>query len=160
MSQPLRADQCRSFLQGGNADQVILTRNSSPFADLDLDNSTDLVVLGSPGGPQPIAEIAGSRAAKWLVSFVGADSRSGRWLAMTISRIAWRLRYFDRWVMVRASRRRAKLESSQGSHSPLFIELEAQRHQGPIDQIVVFDLYDLPVVSEFAARHGVEVLVR
>lgn len=160
ISNPLRSDQCRLFIEGDTVEQVVVTRNSKPFADLALDNLTSLVVLSATEGPQPITGLARSKGVGRLVSMAGPDSGLGRWLARAVDRIAWRLRYFDRLLMVRSARRRPQMESRQASHASLFTELEAQSRRGAIDQIVVFDLFDLPIATEFARRHDVEVLIR
>lgn len=160
ISNPLRAAQCRLFIEGDTADQVVVTRNSRPFADMALDNLTSLVVLGATEGPRTLTGNTRSRIYGRLVSTPGAQSGLSRWLDRVFNRLAWRMRYFDRLMMVRSARRRPQLESREASRSTLFTELEAQRRQGVIDQIVVFDLFDLPIATEFARRHDVEVLIR
>lgn len=160
VSQPMRATQCRDFLREETADQVILTRDARLFADLGSDSATGVVVVDSPFRVPPTERLLRSRVLKRLLSSRRSTTTWARWVERTIKRIAWRFRYLDRLATVRRSRKPQRFDSSSLAASPLLARLEEQQSIQPIQQLVVFDLFDLPVAVQFGRRHGVEVLVR
>lgn len=160
ISQPMRGASCISFLRSGATEQVILTGDARPFVDLDLDIPTSVVVVGPALRTPPITRLTRSGWVRAIPSGSPTGSRFARWLARAVNRVAWRLRYFDRLVLTRRSKTVRHADFQALERSPLYVELGQQQRGHPIQQIVVFDLFDLPAASAFARRHDLDLVVR
>lgn len=157
ISQSLRAKSCRTYLGSEAFDNLILTTDVRPFWDLERE-AADIVVLKSQPSELPSAKLLNLlRRSK-----TPPEPHSGRarWVERAINRIVWRLRYLDRYTMLRRSKARQGADHKSAPAKLLFSELEEQQRRQPIHQIVVFDLFDLPVAVEFGQAYDVEVIVR
>ena len=160
ISQTMRASHCRAFIVGGGSPWTILTSDPSAFDGYEFSESVRIVAVSPPPELVPSAQLTRSRIFRSILSWARSGSRLGRWLERTTKRLAWHLRYFDRIVMLRRSRTTREMDDSALPSTALYMRLEVEHAATPIDRIVVFDVFDLPVALAFGRAHGLKVLVR
>lgn len=160
ISQPLRAIHCAAYLDDRTEDNVVLTANPAVFAEVEFASSTRVVAVSPPAELLPTARLARGRLYRKLVATARAGSEWGRRLEKLAKRVVWRLRYVDRFVILKRRRKPPPLSTEALQTSSLYRELVTEHTKKPFDRVVVFDVFDLPVAMEFAATYGVEVLVR
>ena len=161
ISQTLRRGHCQAYLNQEKASEsVILTADPSSFTGLQLGSPVRVVPVSPPPELLPTTRLVTGRLFRKLVARARSGSRFGRWLEKVARKLVWRLRYLDRMVVIKRRQRPRAIDSKSFQDSALFQELSAEHNEASIDRIVVFDVFDLPVVLEFAQRHDIHVAVR
>ncbi|MGH3650096.1 MAG: hypothetical protein ACRDU9_05245 [Acidimicrobiia bacterium] len=161
ISQTLRLGHCQAYLnREGPSESVILTADPSSFTDLHFRSPVRVVPVSPPPELLPTTRLVTGRVFRRLVARARSGSRFGRWLEKMARKLVWRLRYLDRIVVLKRRQRPRAIDPKSFQDSALFQELSAEHDETPIDRIVVFDVFDLPVVLEFAGRHDIDVAVR
>ena len=176
ISQPLRASHCHAYLDSAKSgfqpplsegqrpefakEQVILTSDPSAFDDFEFVTRPRIVPVSPPPELLPSSRLTRARLFRRVLARARSGSRFGRCLERTIKRMAWRLRYFDRLVLLVRSRQSRSLSDTSIAGSALHAKLEEEHEMGEIGEIVVFDVFDLPVALAFAKTRAVAILVR
>lgn len=160
ISQPLRASHCRAYLDGRGDEQVILTSDPSAFDDLRFETPPRVVPVSPPPELLPSSRLTGARLFRTVLSRARSGSSVGRRLERAVKRIAWRLRYLDRLVLMIRRRKARELTETAISESVLYAKLVEEHGMGGIGELVVFDVFDLPVALAFARDNELKVLVR
>lgn len=160
ISQTLRASHCHAYMNNTGQQGTILTSHPSAFADLEFARPTQVIAVSPPPELLPSTRLAGTRIFRAALNRARSGSRLGAWLERTIKRFAWRLRYLDRFVLLRRRHRAADLDERTVASSAMYLRLQEEHETTAIDRIVVFDVFDLAVALAFAERHGVDLLVR
>jgi hypothetical protein len=149
IGQTMRMTYCRSyFAEPAAAPAVILTDDAGAFADWDLPRGVEIVGLvdESVSLRQRLRRRMRRRAIEW--------ARSGSVIGTRVEKAARRFRPPPRIVLV----------PEVGTTAPLRLGLirylDALQEKSGIEEIVVFDLLDLPSVLEFSTRTEVPVIVR
>ncbi|HJS71774.1 MAG TPA: hypothetical protein VJ858_03525 [Acidimicrobiia bacterium] len=160
ISQPLRVLHCLAYLDDGSDDNVVLTANPAVFAEVKFASPTRVVAVSPPTELLPTVRLARGRLYRRLVDMARSGSELGRRLERFAKRIMWRLRYFDRLVILKRRRKPQQLTQEAVQNSSLYRELVEEHMKRPFDKLIVFDVFDLPVAMEFSDTYAVEVLVR
>ena len=160
ISQPLRVAHCVAYLDDGTGDNVVLTADPAVFAEVEFASPTRVVVVTPPAELLPTVRLARGRLYRRLVDMARSGSELGRRLERFAKRIMWRLRYFDRLVILKRRRKPPQLTREAVQTSSSYRELVEEHVRRPFDKVVVFDVFDLPVAMEFADTYAIEVLVR
>lgn len=160
ISQTLRADHCMAYIERHSADWVILTSN--PTAMLRTGRAaTEMEILSASPPPHILSasELNRSRRYRRALTWARSGSKVGRWVEGSAR---WLLRNL-RQVNTRGSTTPDQLpEVVDGDvrESEMFRLLVLRHGARPLHEIVVFDVFDLPVALAFAHDFDVEVLVR
>lgn len=158
ISQTLRAGHCHAFISAEAGDHVILTSNPSAFANMDFKKSVAVIAVNPPPELLSHAGLARTRLFRSALAKARAGSAFGRWLERNLKRLARRVRTVRKpQVEVTTG---PSLDESTIRASEMYLVLEEQHRHSPIDRLVVFDLFDLPVAMTFAQDHNIEVIVR
>lgn len=160
ISQALRASHCYAYLNRMDGERVILTSDPSAFDGFDLGATTRVVSVSPPPELLPSSRLIRARIFRSILDRARSGSRLGRWLERTIKRFAWRLRYLDRFVLVLRRGQTREFTETSIPKSALYATLAEEHENGQIGQIVVFDVFDLPVALGFSEGHGVDLKVR
>lgn len=130
-----------------------MTGETADVAGIALPPGTELMALAGPSAhPAVSARIVG-RAEHWVKGGSALGARASRWLRSA----EWRLRYVDRLKSLFESGKGPDSTFDQVDVSEALRELESSH---VIEQIVVFDLFDLPPALAFAATRDLPVKVR
>ena len=160
ISQTLRASHCHAWMDDGGGEPTILTSSPSVFSDFDFAVPPRVI----PVSPLPeiltTTRLTGSRIFQRALRKARVGSRSGAWLERTIKRFAWRLRSLDQLVPSRKGTPSPQIDADSIRASAMYVELQREHGSRPIDRLVVFDVFDLPVALIFAEDHDIELLVR
>ena len=160
ISNPFRAKHCVAYLKSEGSSHTLMTGDPHAFDNHELAPSTRVLKVTPPPELLPTARLARSRWYQRILALLRTGSALGSWLERTIKRIVWRLRYFDRLtILVRRSESRP-MNDSAIRDSSMYRQLTAEHTTHPIDQVVVFDVLDLPVGLRFAEDNQLDVLVR
>ena len=159
ISQPLRANYCKAYVDRCDG-AVILTSDPSAFDDLDLGPETHVLAVSPPPELVPSKRLTRSRMFRAVVARARRGSRLGRWAERTAKRFAWRLRYVDRALLLTRRRRQAPSDPGSIQSSAIYQTLLSEAATEGFQQLVVFDVFDLPVALQFGDDHGLDVLVR
>lgn len=150
MSQALAYAAARS-----DVEKVILTGDlqggSAP-----LPPNTEIVQVSDGAGPSSTGAVysrAVGRAERWAKGGSALGSQVSRWVRSS----EWRLRYADRLRLI-VEHRRGPEEGRDYSAMVNAMHAIAETHE--IDEIVLFDLFDLPPSLEFADVCDATVKVR
>ena len=160
ISQPLRAAHCHAFLQAEEGNHLVVTTDPGAFTTLDFGATTQVSRIAPPPEILPTAKLSRSLWFRRTLSRARSGSRLGAWFERTAKRIVWRLRYLDRLTLALRKKEPPEIELSTLRQSMLFKQIEEEHSIKPFSQVVVFDLFDLPIGLEFAREHEIEVLVR
>jgi hypothetical protein len=160
ISQTLRAAHCLAYLRPHLEDVVVLTSDPSAFDESGLEGSLRVVTVSPPPELLPSTRLTEGRWYRSVLRWARSGSGLGRWLERTVKRLLWRLRYVDRIVVLRRSTRPRDIDPDTIRTSAMYTRLAEEHGHTPIDRIVVFDVFDLPVALAFGDDHGVEVWVR
>ena len=158
MTQPLRVQQAATFLSSLPVEgrKVLLTGNPTLISEDDLPEGTDIRASAPSLGPRPSARAlstnAATRAAQWTKGGSRLGVRVDRWFRSA----EWRLRYVDRVFTVIESGRRRR---SPFNNDLMVEELMTIAAAEGLDQIAVFDLFDLPAVMSVSRAMGCEVVI-
>lgn len=145
----------------GSGRPVVLTTDVRAFGRSEGD-LVEVVEIGDQSVPSSGLTIEASRIRRRVAEW----SRNGSSLGLRVERLhrqlQWRLRHIRRlpiayrqWLAARESRSGRDLRNPN-----LLSKLEVLHSETPIDQIAVFDLFDLPTVLRFSSSRDVEVVVR
>ena len=176
ISQPLRASHCHAYLNSANPgfqpspsevhrtrfadDQVVLTSDPSAFDDFEFETRPRVVPVSPPPELLPSSRLTRARLFRRVLGKARSGSPFGRWLERAVKKVAWRLRYLDRLVLILRRRRTQTLSETSITDSALYGKLVEEHEIGEIGEIVVLDVFDLPVALAFARAHDVTILVR
>jgi hypothetical protein len=159
ISQPLRANYCKAYVDRCDG-AVILTSDPSAFDDLDLGLETHVLAVSPLPELVPSKRLTRSRLFRTVVERARRGSRVGRWAEMTAKRFAWRLRYVDRALLLARRRRQAPSDPESLRSSAIYQALLGEAANDGFQQLVVFDVFDLPIALQFGDDNGMDVLVR
>lgn len=160
ISQTLRAFHCHVYMRDGMDEQIILTTDPAAFAGLDFAAPTRIVATTPPPELLPAARLNRTRVFRRMLSWARSGSAFGRWLEDTAKHFVARFRRWPSSTPNGGFPTGAVVSTAALESSDMYLRLVEEHEVGPIDRIVVFDLFDLPVVLRFSDRHEVEVLVR
>ena len=161
LTQTLRTPQCLAFLESrdGQYHGTILLGNIGVVASAHVPKNFGAQDIRRREKPLPSAALATTKARALVLAWAQGGSTVGKRIEKVTKGVLWRLRYVDRISIIR--RIIASNSKKQGEVSvELFGRLrEIQQHER-IDEVIVFDLYDLPTAVKFGEEFGVVVLVR
>lgn len=161
LANPFRAKYCVAYLTATDGPTTILTGDPDAFAGRDLPSSTRIHRVTPLPEVLPTAKLARTRWSKGALSRLRGGSKWGAWAERKIKRLVWHMRYLDRvTLLVRKRREPSSIEDQTVRQSAVYQDLLAEHGRQPIDRLVVFDVFDLPVAIVFAEDHDLEVLVR
>ena len=160
ISQTLRAQHCHAYMNDGSEEGVILTSNPSAFADFEFDTSTLLIAVNPPAALLPAAHLVQTRIFRSALERARSGSRFGASLERMVKWLARRLRHQRRLGPLGRHRHPQEMDELSIRHSAMYAKLEEQHRSSRIDQLVVFDVFDLPVALAFAEDYHIELLVR
>ncbi len=160
ISQTLRALHCYAYMRDSLNEQVILTTDPSAFADLHFPSSTRIVPTTPPRELLPGSRLFRTRVQRRMLSWARSGSALGRWLEhATKGLVAW-LRRHSSSVPYRDSHNDTMLPNTALESSDLYLRLVKEHQMEQIERVIVFDLFDLPVVLLFSEKYQVDVVVR
>lgn len=153
----MRAKNCAAYLRlhDGERTAVLLT-DGECLTQYGIPDSTMVISTVAEAGQRPTDLLLKSRARRRLVDWARSGSVNGKRLERTVRRLGWRLRHIDRAAAFVDARRRA----TSGTAPRLSAELEKLHAGEPITKLVAFDLFDLPVMRDFADSRDIPVIVR
>lgn len=160
ISQPLRSAHCHAYLRDTNGDQVILTSDPSTFDRYEFSPRVRIMEVTPPPQLLPSRHLARARRYRLLVERSRRGSSIGRRLETIAKSLVQRLRRLNMLGIAHPSNETRSIDLAELRTSAMYARLEVEHDAGPIDRIVVFDVFDLPVALEFAEEHDVDVLVR
>lgn len=160
ISQTLRASHCQAWMDDGGGEPTILTSSPSAFSDFHFAVPPRVIEVSPPPEILTTTRLTGSRIFRRTLQKARAGSRSGAWLERTIKRFAWRFRPLDRLVPSKKGTPSHQIDADSIRSSAMYVELQREHGSSPIDRLVVFDVFDLPVALTFAEDHDIELLVR
>ena len=155
LSQPLRQNEAALFLRSKEAERkLVISRYVNALEQSEFPPGTEFVSWASSPKPPPSSRlvIGLSRLKRWI--------RGGSHIALRIERWAraaeWRMRYLDRAAAMVESRR----ASNWNLENPALVEiLERDLGEDTENEIVVFDVFDLPAVMRYAEGRECRVTV-
>jgi len=154
----LRAKHCHAYLEDGSGEDVILTSNPADFAALEFIAPTHIVAVSPPPELLRPTHLARNRIFRSVLHRARSGSRLGVWVEHVLKDVARLLRRLSE-VMPRRRGFQQTAELSIRS-SMMYAKLVEEHASSPIQQLIVFDVFDLPVALTFAEDHQVDVLVR
>lgn len=160
ISQTLRAGHCRAYFLQSGQDPTILTSNPSAFSEFELSESTKLITVNPPPELISPAHLARSRIFRGTLDRVRSGSKFGTWLERTVKRLVGVFRPVVRAQGANQSERAGEIDVESLRSSTIYVKLQEEHNSRPIDRLVVFDVFDLPVALAFAEEYAVGVLVR
>jgi hypothetical protein len=149
IGQTKRDKYCRSyFAQAAPAPAVVLTDDPGAFSDWARPSGVEVVgIIDDRVRPaEKLRRRTRRRALEWM--------RSGSAGGARVEQAMRRLRPRPRTVSSE------RVGAAEPLRHGLIAQLNALHERTGIEEIVVFDLFDLPSVLEFSARTEVRVLVR
>ncbi len=158
ISQTLRIGHCHAFMSSEPGDHVILTSDPSAFADMFPEGGIAVVAVNPPPELLPRAGLTRSRLFRSALAKARGGSSLGRWLERNLkhlARLARGVRRPDAAVTTGPPIDEGAIRGSE-----MYLVLEDQHRHSPIDRLIVFDVFDLPVALTFARDHDIEVFVR
>jgi len=146
-------------MNDGSDDGAIFTTNPSAFAKFGFTVPTRLVSVSPPAELLPAAHLVRTRVLRSALEKARSGSKVGAGIERTFKQLARRLRSLD-GISPSRRRRAPQIDPASLRSSALYLRLEDEHRHSPIDRIVVFDVFDLPVALAFTETHDIEVLVR
>jgi len=159
ISQTIRASHCHAYMNTGEAGQTIMTSNPSAFAGFEFAAQPQVIAVNPPPELLPTARLVSNRVFRSALAKARTGSRTGAWIEANVKRVARRLRN-ARGSASSGRRPQGELDDRTIRASAMFSKLEEEHDTTPIDRIVVFDVFDLPVALAFAEDHDIDVWVR
>ena len=156
----MRASHCVAYLNTEDSRHTVLTSDPAAFASYEFAGGIRVVKVTPPPELLPTAKLARSHWFQRALARARAGSGFGRWLERTVKRLVWRLRYFDRLTILIRREKSPLVSGGSVRNSSMYQQLAEEHESEPIDKIVVFDVFDLPVGLGFSQDHDLEVLVR
>jgi len=157
LSQTMRHKQAAAYLWSRPEEEakVVVSRDTSRLDVSAFPPATEFFAWGPQGGgsasPRTAASHFGERAKSYMRSGSPLAAALNRWLRSA----QWRLRYVDRIQTIVKSIRASHEMDSDG-----LIELLQQLGAGDdANEIVIFDLFDLPAVRRLGSDTHIEVRI-
>lgn len=160
ISQPMRASHCAAYLNTEGSRHTVLTGDPAAFAAYEFAGGIRVVKVTPPPELLPTAKLVRSRWFQQALARARAGSGFGRWLERSVKRLVWRLRYFDRLTILMRRKESRVVADGTVRDSSMYQQLAEEHESQPIDRIVVFDVFDLPVGLRFAEDNELDILVR
>ena len=160
ISQTLRADYCQAYMNDDPVEGAVLTARPAAFTELEFSAQTRVIAVNPPPELLPARHITQDRVFRSFLRQARSGSRLGPWLERAAKWFARHLRQLR--APLRLRRRPPGQEINEGSirTSAMYAKLLEEHNSRAIDQLVVFDVFDLPVALTFAEDHQIELLVR
>lgn len=156
LQQPMRMSQALAYAAArSDVEKVILTGDLQG-GSASLPPNTEIVQILDGAGSSSTEAVysrAVGRAERWAKGGSVLGSQVSRWVRSS----EWRLRYADRLRLI-VEHRRGTEEGRDYSAMVKAMNVIAETHE--IDEIVLFDLFDLPPSLEFADVCDATVKVR
>ena len=160
ISQPMRASHCVAYLSHRPGPHSVLTSDPTAFDSLQVPEGTRLHKASPPPELLPRKRLARSLWLEKVLKRARAGSWLGRWLEGTAKRIVPRLRQVAGSLTRRHESDPRPLTDIQIRDSSLYRQLMVEHSESPVDQIVAFDVFDLPVGMAFADDYQIPIVVR
>lgn len=158
ISQTLRSGHCRAYMDAEPGDHTIMTSDPSVFADMAFEGSVAVVAANPPPELLPRTSLTQTKLFRSALAKARGGSSLGRWLERNAKRLARRTRSLRQPSKPVGTQ--PAVEESIIRNSEMYLLLNDQHTRSPIDRLVVFDVFDLPVGLTFAQDHDIEVIVR
>ncbi len=158
MSQPLRLANCVAYLNHhvSSDDVLLLTQDANVLSGIEIGSTVRIQGYDESEGH---ATLPSGGIRQRLVSW----SRSGSYLGMKavqlVRAFSWRLRFLRRLAVVGRMRKTDHVNIDD-MNAQVTKHLEAVHQEHTITELICFDLFDLPALSEFGRKHDVPVVVR
>lgn len=152
LSQVLRQNEAATYLRSYQSDRKLVITRYVDALDASVFPADIEVVSWAPSPKPPPSSrltITVSRLKRWIRSGSGAGRHIERWARSA----EWRLRYLDRVVAMLESRK----ASTWDLENPALVALLEAELAPSDDEIVVFDLFDLPAVLRYSREKSCRV---
>ena len=137
---------------------MILTSDTSLFVECGA--AIPVVAVNPPPELLPRTGLIRTRVFRSVLAKARSGSAFGRALETAAKLGARRFRSLSNPLSGRRPKRAPILDESTVRSSLMYLRLVDEHRRAPIDRLVLFDVFDLPVALTFARDHGIEVLVR
>lgn len=157
LQQPMRMSHALAYAASrAELEKVILTGDPQGIVSGSLPPNTEIVVVREGEGlapPSAALNRAVSQAERWAKGGSTLGSRVSRWVRSS----EWRLRHADRLRLIIEHRRGTDGRLDQ---TAMANALKAITESHQIEEIVLFDLFDLPPALDFAEACQATVKIR
>lgn len=160
ISNPYRITYCLAYVNRLGPGQTILTTEPEAFLSEALDAETTVIGVNPPRQLVSRAKQTQTRLTRKAMTSLRAGSKLGASVERAIKSLAWRMRSVKRTALLLRRGQKGSVGPEDIRSSASYTQLVDLRNEGRLDELVVFDLMDLPVALLFAEDHGVAVLVR
>lgn len=137
---------------------MILTSDPSHFVD--CGPAIPVIAVNPPPELLPRTDLIRTRVFRSVLAKARSGSAFGRALEKAAKLVARRLRSLSSSLPGRRPGRAPTLDETSLRSSQMYLRLVDEHRRAPIDRLVLFDVFDLPVALAFARDQGIEVLVR
>ena len=156
MRQPLRLPQALTYLERLPDDTKPILLTAAPSSA--LPGVAEYVDVRNPSPqhrsrPSTVSHSLRARAGSWTKSGSGLGMRVAKWVRSA----EWKMRYVDRlFAILESGGERQDNALSQR----LVEELDLISAATPVDEVAVFDLFDLPAALKASDKLGCPIVVR
>ncbi len=174
ITQGLRAQECATYLNNSNNENervIIICSNKAIFDNETLPENLEILEYKSTQkfGRNDLPLFVASK--QRIKQFTRGGSDSGVRIERFLNSLIWRMRYayrasevFFNFVFIFRRKVKSKLLGQRNWTPPryqsLMEELLTISEENQLDEILVFDLFDLPTVLDFVGEQAIEVKVR